>query len=152
MSDLIERCKEILAWKSTGVLSGNALRTLAETKWAGHHNAVQLAEGDTVNEALEALAAQPAQAGQVLTDEDMRDALRTCPHDTVENLRVRWLYAKDFARAIEQAVLAKRVPMTDAQINDAYGTARVQWDHIPHDDVARIIRAAERFHGIGEKA
>ena len=41
-----------------------------------------------------------------LTDEQMRDALRTCPHDTVENLRVRWLYAKDFARTIEAAMLA----------------------------------------------
>lgn len=38
-----------------------------------------------------------------LTDEQMRDALRQCPHDTVEALRVRWLYAKDFARAIELA-------------------------------------------------
>jgi hypothetical protein len=40
---------------------------------------------------------------QPLADEQLRDALRTCPHDTVENLRVRWLYAKDFARAIEAA-------------------------------------------------
>lgn len=31
------------------------------------------------------------------------DTLRQCPHNTVENLRVRWLYAKDFARAIEAA-------------------------------------------------
>ena len=42
---------------------------------------------------------RPVQAP--MTDEQMRDALRKCPHDTVENLRVRWLYAKDFARAIE---------------------------------------------------
>ena len=50
-------------------------------------------------------AAQPApvQPAVPLTDEQMREALRTCPHDTVENLRVRWLYAKDFARAIEAA-------------------------------------------------
>lgn len=46
-----------------------------------------------------------------LTDEELRDALRQCPHDAVENLRVRWLYAKDFARAVEAAhndKLAKR--------------------------------------------
>ena len=45
------------------------------------------------------LALRPVQVP--MTDEQMRDALRKCPHDTVENLRVRWLYAKDFARAIE---------------------------------------------------
>lgn len=38
-----------------------------------------------------------------LTDEQLRDALRSCPHDACEALRVRWLYAKDFARAIEDA-------------------------------------------------
>ena len=36
-----------------------------------------------------------------LTDEELRDALRECPKDSVDALRVRWLYAKDFARAIE---------------------------------------------------
>ena len=44
-------------------------------------------------------APQPAKR-KPLTDEELRDALRSCPHDAVENLRVRWLYAKDFARAI----------------------------------------------------
>ena len=33
--------------------------------------------------------------------------------------------------------------LTDEQINDAYGAARVQHDHIPHDDVVRIARAIE---------
>ena len=42
-----------------------------------------------------------------LTDEELRDALRECPHDTVENLRVRWPYAKDFARAIEAKLKEK---------------------------------------------
>ena len=40
---------------------------------------------------------------QPLTDEQMREVLRQCPYDTNEVLRVRWLYAKDFARAIEKA-------------------------------------------------
>ena len=48
-----------------------------------------------------ALAAAPAPAP--LTDEQMRDALRQCPHDTVKALQMRWLYAKDFARAVERA-------------------------------------------------
>ena len=48
------------------------------------------------------LYAHPPQR-QPLTDEQMREVLRQCPYDTVEVLRVRWLYAKDFARAIEKA-------------------------------------------------
>lgn len=42
-----------------------------------------------------------------LTDEELREALRQCPPDAVENLRVRWLYAKDFARAIERTLAAR---------------------------------------------
>ena len=45
----------------------------------------------------------PQPTRQPLTEDQLRDALRQCPHDTTENLRVRWLYAKDFARAIEAA-------------------------------------------------
>ena len=40
---------------------------------------------------------------QPLSDEQLREALRQCPHDTVANLRSRWLDAKNFARAIEAA-------------------------------------------------
>jgi hypothetical protein len=39
-----------------------------------------------------------------LTDEMLRDCLRECPPDAIEPLRTRWLYAKDFARAVETAV------------------------------------------------
>ncbi len=52
---------------------------------------------------LVAAAEREALQRKPLTDEQLRDALRDCPRDTVENLRVRWLYAKDFARAIEAA-------------------------------------------------
>ena len=38
-----------------------------------------------------------------LTDEQMREVLRTCQSDAVELLRNRWLYVKEFARAIEAA-------------------------------------------------
>jgi hypothetical protein len=62
--------------------------------------------GSDVVTRLKALNA-PQRTWVGLTDEELRDALRTCPHDTVENLRVRWLYAKDFARAIEQALKEK---------------------------------------------
>ena len=44
----------------------------------------------------------PAQR-QLLTDEQMREVLRTCQSDVVELLRSRWLYVKEFAGAIEAA-------------------------------------------------
>ncbi len=44
---------------------------------------------------------------QLLTDEEMRDVLRNWPHRAVTQLRTRWLYAKNFARTIEQVVLKK---------------------------------------------
>lgn len=46
----------------------------------------------------------------------------------------------------------KAVPLTEIQINDAYGSAKVQWGHIPHFDVVRIVRAVEAAHGIGTPA
>lgn len=36
-----------------------------------------------------------------------------------------------------------RKPLTHKEINDIYGDAKVQHDHIPHDDVVRIVRATE---------
>ena len=80
--------------------------------------------------------AQPAQAGQVLTDEKLWEMWVESPSDVLR-----------FARAIEQAVLAKRVPMTEAQIEAAL------WGPQPAEvwcrDFRAGIRAAERHHGIG---
>jgi hypothetical protein len=50
-----------------------------------------------------------------LTEEQLLDSLRDCPHDTVENLRFRWLYAKDFARAIEAARDQRWIEMLSKQ-------------------------------------
>ena len=58
---------------------------------------------DNVDECFAVYTRPAARKVRPLTDEQMRDALRTCPNDVVQNLRVRWLYAKDFARAIERA-------------------------------------------------
>jgi hypothetical protein len=51
-------------------------------------------------------APQPAQR-KPLTDEQMREVLRTCQSDAVELLRSRWLYVKEFARAIEAKLRSK---------------------------------------------
>lgn len=53
------------------------------------------------------LAPPPPAEVPLLTDVELRDALRSCPTDAIEPLRTRWLYAKDFARAIESVVRQK---------------------------------------------
>lgn len=55
-SDLQERCAEIVEWQRTGVLPGNALRNYAAKHWAGHTDALQMAERDTSALAMEQIA------------------------------------------------------------------------------------------------
>lgn len=102
-------------------------------------------------EAIEAWnrRAQPAQAGQVLTD----DKLLAMWEGTDGERALRPTLGKNkilsFARAIEQAVLAKRVPMTNAQIRRMYAES---WSTAAGADFQQAVRAAEKFHGIvGEK-
>ena len=75
-TDLLKRCAEIHEWRSTGVLSGEALRDYANRKWPDRHDTLQMAEHETVTEALALLAkwGQPAQAraGAVPLDEARR--------------------------------------------------------------------------------
>ena len=65
-TDLLKRCAEIYEWRSTGVLSGEALRDYAKRKWPDLHDTLQMAEHETVTEALALLAkwGQPAPATQ----------------------------------------------------------------------------------------
>ena len=65
-TDLLKRCAEIHEWRSTGVLSGEALRDYAKRKWPDLHDTLQMAEHETVTEALALLAkwGQPAQAAE----------------------------------------------------------------------------------------
>ena len=65
-ADLLKRCAEIHEWRSTGILSGEALRDYAKRKWPDHHDTLQMAEHETVTEALALLAkwGQPAQAAE----------------------------------------------------------------------------------------
>ena len=97
---------------------------------------------------LKAARAQPAQAGQVLSDEDvLRAAARTLDSEVVEVSPLSCI--KDFARAIEAAVLAKRVPMTPEETD-----AAMKLLFYPARNRAFIdgVEAAELHHGIvGEK-
>ena len=61
-TDLLKRCAEIHEWRSTGVLPGEALRDYAKRKWPDRHDTLQMAEHETVTEALALLATQPTQA------------------------------------------------------------------------------------------
>jgi hypothetical protein len=94
-------------------------------------------------------AGLPAQAVPLLTDKERRELLDHTGRNAEGLGGETW--DQMVIDAVEAAVRAKMgvaVPMTDAQINDAYGEAGVQHDHIPHDDVVRIARAVERHHGI----
>ena len=64
-TDLLKRCAEIHEWRSTGVLPGEALRDYAKRKWPDRHDTLQMAEHETVTEALALLAkwGQPAVKG-----------------------------------------------------------------------------------------
>ena len=55
-----------------------------------------------------------------------------------------WRFA-DFARAVIEADRALRVPMTDSEID-------ASWVGTDGEGFIEGIRAAEAFHGIGEKA
>ena len=65
-TDLLKRCAEIHEWRSTGVLSGEALRDYAKRKWPDRHDTLQMAEHETVTEALALLAkwGTPATGGE----------------------------------------------------------------------------------------
>lgn len=65
-TDLLKRCAEIYEWRCTGVLSGEALRDYAKRKWPDRHDTLQMAEHETVTEALALLAkwGQSAQAAE----------------------------------------------------------------------------------------
>lgn len=78
----------------------------------------------------------------------------TCQHHRIETYSledgtpVLWACA-DCKRKFEPVSATPQAqPLTDEQINECYGIAKVQHDHIPHEDVVRITRAIEATHGI----
>ena len=75
-TDLLKRCAEIHEWRSTGVLSGEALRDYAKRKWPDRHDTLQMAEHETVTEALALLAKWGQPAPAPLSDDVVRDAAR----------------------------------------------------------------------------
>lgn len=101
---------------------------------------------DYVIAMLEAQDAQPAQAGQVLTRDEIEEAFQQAA-GADEETHIR------FARTIEQVVLAKRVPMTREEVKDL--VRKVGYDNATAQERADFIngiRHAEVWRGIvGEK-
>jgi hypothetical protein len=54
--DLKQRCAEVIEWQRTGELPGDALRNYAAKHWAGRHDSLQMAERDTSEQAMTAIA------------------------------------------------------------------------------------------------
>lgn len=72
-ADLIERCREILAWQRTGVLPGNALREYANARWPDEHDPLQIAEKETAREAFRILARAAAASTSVALGIDLEN-------------------------------------------------------------------------------
>ena len=138
-TDLLKRCAEIHEWRSTGVLSGEALRDYAKRKWPDRHDTLQMAEHETVTEALALLAkwGQPAQAAEPVAWLDPWTGTKvTTDYDA---------YGKHGIPLVRQQPV-EREPLTDAQI-------RAMLNKHPPEDVCdwsyRMgIDDAELHHGI----
>ncbi len=92
--------------------------------------------------------AQPAQAGQVLTADEIdsiaKPFIRSVGDHWCNEPAIREQSVEDLARAIESAVLARvaRVPMTEDEIEDAARGASCHAD---------LVRAVERHYGIAQQ-
>ena len=65
-NELIERCKEILEWKKTGLLKGDALlKYTSRQHYAGQYNDLQIAESCTLAAAAEALIEVAARVAEL---------------------------------------------------------------------------------------
>lgn len=79
--DLLNRCREILNWQSTGILKGEALRGFGRSRWSGDPNELQIAESETAREAyrfideLARLSESPA--GHVVVPRELLERIRS---------------------------------------------------------------------------
>ena len=135
-TDLLKRCTEIHEWRSTGVLSGEALCDYAKRKWPDRHDTLQMAEHETVTEALALLAkwGQPAQAGEPVAWLDPWTGTKvTTDYDA---------YGKHGIPLVRQQPVA-REPLTYEQIQDLLLCGD------PTDEEMRLIRIGwDAAHGI----
>ena len=122
-TDLLKRCAEIHEWRSTGVLSGEALRDYAKRKWPGRLDTLQMAEHETVTEALALLAkwGQPDQAADSLQEDAARlDWLdQQCEAYGFQDIHEgnRWEIGGAYAN-VREAIDAERAAMNKGATHD----------------------------------
>ena len=144
-TDLLKRCAEIHEWRSTGVLSGEALRDYAKRKWPDRHDTLQMAEHETVTEALALLAkwGAPAQAAEPVA------WAATSEDGVVEALGMNQSRRFDTPLYLAPQPVV-REPLAVAQIaemmRDTWGCASIAPRH-----ALEFARAVERAHGITQK-
>lgn len=75
--DLLQRCREILDWQRTGVLRGDALRSLGRSRWNGDPNELHLAENETAREAYRFIDELAHLNGKLVSEGLLRDLLKS---------------------------------------------------------------------------
>ena len=126
-TDLLKRCAEIYEWRSTGVLSGEALRDYAKRKWPDLHDTLQMAEHETVTEALALLAkwGQPAPATQ-------QAAPKAAP----------WVGNSGFDRQTAADILSGKTVIVEALREFVHAS---RW---AHDEKAALSATLLAMHGV----
>ena len=144
-TDLLKRCAEIHEWRSTGVLSGEALRDYAKRKWPDLHDTLQMAEHETVIEALALLAkwGAPAQAAEPVAWLDPWTGTKvTTDYDA---------YGKHGIPRYTAPQPVAREPLTPERVKEIVRGAGYDQCGIPETERAAFInglRHGEREHGI----
>ena len=119
-TDLLKRCAEIHEWRSTGVLPGEALRDYAKRKWPDRHDTLQMAEHETVTEAL------THERDRVIMEGERNASLTAFDHDGRLTLAEERLYEAAFTNGWDRhaAVVAPTsAPMSPANRLVAYSAA-----------------------------
>ena len=119
-TDLLKRCAEIHEWRSTGVLSGEALRDYAKRKWPDRHDTLQMAEHETVTEAL------AHERDRAIMEGERNASLTAFDHDGRLTLAEERLYEAAFTNGWDRhaAVVAPTsAPMSPANRLVAYSAA-----------------------------
>ena len=119
-TDLLKRCAEIHEWRSTGVLPGEALRDYAKRKWPDRHDTLQMAEHETVTEAL------AHERDRAIMEGERNASLTAFDHDGRLTLAEERLYEAAFTNGWDRhaAVVAPTsAPMSPANRLVAYSAA-----------------------------
>ena len=117
-TDLLKRCAEIHEWRSTGVLSGEALRDYAKRRWPDRLDTLQMLEHETVTEALELLAKWGTPAGAGEAAEHYRNAIASACEG--------WTMPDGLRKHLETALWSQPTQTQAGAVTDAQVLAAVR--------------------------